>query len=335
MIVLGIETSCDETAVALCGESGLLAHIVYSQIDKHQPYGGVVPEIAARDHVSKLIPLLTQTLEQANISSDQLSAVAYTSGPGLAGALMVGAAVGRSLAYGLGIPAISIHHIEAHLMAVMLEDDKPQYPFLALIVSGGHTLLVNVKSFGDYEILGQSIDDAVGEAFDKTAKLLGLPYPGGPALAQLAVSGNSERFNFPRPMSRHSGFNFSFSGLKTAAVKVSSQLNQPLAFQDKADIASSFQEAAIESLLIKVKQALKETGLKQIAMVGGVSANVLLRKRCAELAHTLGVRVYYPRPEWCTDNGAMVAYTGYLRFSQNESTGLPIRVKARWPIDSL
>ena len=248
---------------------------------------------------------------------------------------MVGAAVGRSLAYGLGIPAVEVHHIEAHLMAVMLEDDKPQYPFLALIVSGGHTLLVHVKSFGDYEILGQSIDDAVGEAFDKTAKILGLPYPGGPALARLALDGDAQRFAFPRPMSRHSGLDFSFSGLKTAAVKACAKLNQPLSHQDKADIASSFQQAAVDSLLIKVKQALQVTGLKHIAMVGGVSANKLLRQRCADLAETLGLKVFYPRPEWCTDNGAMVAYTGYLRFSRAQNTDLSIRVKARWPIDTL
>ena len=335
MNILGIETSCEETAVAIYGDEGLLAHEVYSQISAHQPYGGVVPEIAARDHVRKLLPLVNRAMKSADIDRGAISAVAYTAGPGLVGALMVGASTGASLAYSLGVPAIPIHHMEAHLMAVMLEEHCPSYPFLALLVSGGHTLLVDVEAFGSYKILGQSIDDAVGEAFDKTAKLLGLPYPGGPALAELALLGRSDAYRFPRPMAHSGCLNMSFSGLKTAAVKAYQDLPSKTCDQSKADIACAFQDAAIDSLLNKVKAAVELTGYRQIAMVGGVSANIELRQRCQDWFASVKGEVFYPRREWCTDNGAMVAYTGYLRANLTSSSELAIRVTARWPMDTL
>jgi N6-L-threonylcarbamoyladenine synthase len=335
MIVLGIETSCDETAVAIYGEAGLMAHEIYSQIVSHQPYGGVVPELAARDHVRKLLPLVQQTLQLAKISPGDVSAIAYTSGPGLVGALMVGAAFGASLAYSWGVPAIEVHHMEAHLMAAMLENKCPQYPFLALLVSGGHTLLVDVRAFGDYVILGQSVDDAVGEAFDKTAKLLGLPYPGGPALAELALSGTSGVYHFPRPMAHAKNLNMSFSGLKTAAVKAFNDLAGTASEQNKADIAIAFQQAAVDSLLIKVRRAVVQTGYSQIAVVGGVSANKHLRHCCNQWAETVGVECFYPRHELCTDNGAMVAYTGYLRAAKNCGSSLAIKARSRWSLESL
>ena len=334
MIILGIETSCDETAVALYGDTGLLAHRVFSQIAIHQSYGGVVPEIAARDHVAKLLPLIDHVINDAGLDISDLSGVAYTVGPGLVGALMVGASVGCSLAYSLDVPAIEIHHMEAHLMAVMMEEDSPSYPFLALLVSGGHSLLVQVNSFGSYTILGQSVDDAIGEAFDKTAKLLGLGYPGGPALSKLAVTGVHDRFIFPRPMAKKSGLNFSFSGLKTAVAKKITSLGD-ITCQDKADIAYAFQDAAVDTLLIKLKSAISQTGLNQVAVVGGVSANTHLRERCHSLLQSVSGRVFFPRFEWCTDNGAMVAYTGYQRLNLSGKKTLSIGVKARWPIDSL
>jgi N6-L-threonylcarbamoyladenine synthase len=336
MIVLGIETSCDETAVALYGDEGLLAHEVYSQISVHQPFGGVVPEIAARDHIQKILPLISAAMTKCGVKGDELSGIAFTAGPGLVGALMVGASVGRSLAYAWGIPAIPVHHMEAHLMAVMLEEKRPDYPFLALLVSGGHTLLVEVTKFGGYSILGQSIDDAVGEAFDKTAKLLGLPYPGGPSLEKAAVNGVAGKFKFPRPMSNRPGFNMSFSGLKTSVANTVAKI-RPLTPRLVADVAYAFQEAAIDSLIIKIRGALDHTGLNELAIVGGVSANGVLRQCCEELMNDRGGAVYYPRLEWCTDNGAMVAYTGYLRLRQQPSSlsDLAIKVKTRWPIDSI
>lgn len=335
MNVLGIESSCDETAMAVySSERGLISHQVYSQILKHREYGGVVPELAARDHVSKLVPLTELALADAGISKRDLSAVAYTAGPGLVGALMVGAAYGRSLAFGLGVPAIEVHHMEAHLMAAMLEEDRPVYPYLALLVSGGHTLLVHVKEFGYYDILGQSLDDAVGEAFDKTAKLLGLPYPGGPELAKLALQGDDSRFDMPRPMTSRPGCDFSFSGLKTHALNCYTQYQNEINI--KANIAASFQKAVVDTLLIKCKRAIDSTGLTQLAIVGGVSANQLLRDRCKSELSDLGVAVYYPRHEFCTDNGAMVAYTGYLQLTKNQIYQNPaIAVRARWPMPDL
>jgi N6-L-threonylcarbamoyladenine synthase len=334
MIILGIETSCDETAVALyCSERGLIAHCLFSQIELHQQYGGVVPEIAARDHVRKLLPLVQAVLDEANITTEAITAIGYTAGPGLIGALLVGASMARALAYGWGIPAIGVHHMEAHLMAALLEKPSPQYPFVALLVSGGHTMLVEVKAFGDYQILGQSLDDAIGEAFDKTAKMLGLPYPGGPALAKLALQGVAGRYVFPRPMTNRPGCDFSFSGLKTHAVNVFQKSTQDL--QAKADIALAFQQAAIDTLIIKSKRALQATALNQLVIVGGVSANEYLRCQCQTVFSQEGVKVYFPRKEFCTDNGAMVAYTGYLRFMQRQGQAYPIDVRARWSIEEI
>lgn len=334
MKILGIETSCDETAVAIyCQQRGLLAHQVFTQIKLHQVYGGVVPEIAARDHAVKLLPLVDAALQEADMNKTDLDAIAYTKGPGLIGPLMVGAALAQSLAFGLDIPAVGIHHMEAHLMAVMLEEQVPSYPFLALLVSGGHTLLVEVRALGDYTILGQSVDDAVGEAFDKTAKCLGLPYPGGPSLEHCALQGNPKRFKFPRPMTNRPGYDFSFSGLKTHVVNVVAK--QQLDNQTQADIAYAFQEAAVSTLIIKCRRALEATGLTQLAIVGGVSANQRLRTLAAKELSSIGVEVFYPRHEFCTDNGAMVAYTGFLRYKKGDVSNLVIDVRPRWPMDQL
>ncbi len=331
-IVLAIESSCDETAVAIySNKSGLLSHVVHSQIDLHQLYGGVVPEIAARDHLDKIMPLIQRALDDAQLDVKQVDGIAYTKGPGLIGALMVGATVGCSLAFALGLPVTGVHHLEAHLMAVMLEDDPPEYPFLALLVSGGHTQLIQVRKFADYTLLGESVDDAAGEAFDKTAKLLGLSYPGGPAVAQLAELGDANRFQFPRPMTDRPGLDFSFSGLKTAAV------NTYQKFQKEencaANIACAFQEAVVDTLLIKCRRALKQTHDKRLVLVGGVSANRLLREKFSREFSVSGVDVFYPCHEFCTDNAAMVAYTGALQFEQGKcSDDLSIAVKARWPL---
>ncbi len=329
--VLGIETSCDETAVAIYdGERGLLAHHVYSQIDIHREWGGVVPELASRDHIRKALPLIQQAIKDSGLQSDDIAGVAYTKGPGLVGALMVGASIGAALGFAWDVPTIGVHHMEAHLMAVMLEDEAPSFPFVALLVSGGHTMLVEVRQFGDYTLLGESLDDAVGEAFDKTAKLLGLPYPGGPALAELAKSGDPHRFHFPRPMINRPGLDFSFSGLKTHAVnEFKKQADNE---QNRADIACAFQEAVVDTLFRKCQRALEQTGLDTLVMVGGVSANTLLRARCKS---DLPAKVYFPRREFCTDNGAMVAFTGWLRLSQGDSSHLGIQVKPRWPMTSI
>lgn len=325
MRVLGIETSCDETAVAIYdGDAGLVAHHVYSQIDLHREWGGVVPELASRDHVRKTIPLVQAALESASLTAADIHGVAYTKGPGLIGALMVGASVGRSLSYAWSVPAVGVHHMEAHLMAVMLEDHKPEFPFVALLVSGGHTMLVQVDGLGQYTLLGESLDDAVGEAFDKTAKLLGLPYPGGPALAALAERGDATRFTLPRPMLQGGNLNFSFSGLKTAAAQLVQQ--QAICDQTKADIASCFEATVVATLRKKCELALAQTGLTRLVMVGGVSANQKLRQALRELP----VEVFYPRKEFCTDNGAMVAYTGWLRLQRGDRESLSIEVKPRW-----
>lgn len=332
--VLGIETSCDETAVALYdGNAGLLAHALYSQVDLHGPYGGVVPELASRDHIRKLLPLLEEVIATAGVKLDALNGVAYTRGPGLIGALMVGAMMGASLGYALGIPTIGVHHMEAHLMAALLEPDPPSYPFVALLVSGGHTQLIHVKDFGKYVLLGESVDDAVGEAFDKTAKLLGLPYPGGPSLAQAAERGDPKRFVFPRPMINRPGLDFSFSGLKTAALNCVN--SETLDAQTISDIACAFEMAVVDTLRIKCERALAQTGLKRLVVVGGVSANQRLR---AELKTALDARqatVYFPRLAFCTDNAAMVAYTGFLRLQRGEQDALGVEVLPRWSIDTL
>lgn len=332
MCVLGIETSCDETAVAIY-DGALLAHRVYSQIELHAPYGGVVPELASRDHVRKIVPLVQQTMVEAQLEASQITGVAYTLGPGLIGALMVGAAVGRSLSYAWGVPALGVHHMEAHLMAALLEEPAPAYPFVALIVSGGHTLLAYVRGLGDYQLLGETLDDAVGEAFDKTAKLLGLPYPGGPHLARLAEQGDVARFDFPRPMVNRPGLDFSFSGLKTHAVQVVAREADDM--QTRADIACGFEQAIVDTLIIKCRRALKQTGCNTLVVAGGVSANKQLRQQLTQKCQQDQVVVFYPRLEFCTDNAAMVAYTGYLRLAQGQCDDLAVQPRARWPLSEL
>lgn len=340
MRVLGIETSCDETGVAVFdSEKGLLSHAVYSQIEIHAEFGGVVPELASRDHVRKLLPLVSQALEESGLDKSDLDAVAYTGGPGLVGALLVGISVGRSLAWALGVPAVEVHHMEGHLLAPMLEDRAPEFPFVALLVSGGHTQLVNVAGVGSYEMLGESLDDAAGEAFDKTAKLLGLPYPGGPELAALAKKGDAERFHFPRPMTDRPGLDFSFSGLKTFAMNtwldVQKTEGGEQLQQSKADIARAFEDAVVDTLKIKCLRALKQTGAKTLIMAGGVSANRQLRDKLEKEVQKTGGQVFYPRSEFCTDNGAMIAYTGCQRLLAGEKTPASFTARPRWPMESL
>jgi len=334
MYVLGIETSCDDTGAAIYhGERGLLAHRLYSQVGIHEPYGGVVPELAARDHIRKLSPLIEAVRAAAGIAYTDLDGIAYTAGPGLAGALLVGAAVGQGLAWSLGRPAVAIHHMEAHLLSPMLEADAPEFPFLALLVSGGHTMIVDVAGPGRYRILGETVDDAVGEAFDKSAKLLGLGYPGGPAIAAAAQRGDASRFRFPRPMTDRPGLDFSFSGLKTYTRNVAR--NHTLDDQTIADIACAFQAAAVDTLLIKSRRAVAETGVPRLVVAGGVGANRQLRAGLQELAREDGFKVYYPRPEFCTDNGAMVAYAGYLRLAAGERETTSFDVRPRWSLQDL
>ena len=339
MRILGIETSCDETGVAIYDEEkGLIANQLHTQIALHADYGGVVPELASRDHIRKLAPLLQAALEEAHLTAKDIDGVAYTSGPGLVGALLVGSTVARSLAYAWNVPAIGVHHMEGHLLAPMLEENPPHFPFVALLVSGGHTQLVRVDGVGRYELLGESIDDAAGEAFDKTAKLLGLDYPGGAALARLALKGTPNRFAFPRPMTDRPGLDFSFSGLKTFAANTLHQVMQEegeLTEQSKADIAYAFQEAVVDTLAIKCKRALKQTGLKRLVIAGGVSANKQLRQTLAELMQQLGGEVFYPQPQFCTDNGAMIAYAGFLRLKQGQQQDLAIEVRPRWAMTEL
>ena len=329
MDMLGIETSCDETGVALYRSgSGLVAHALHSQVDAHAVYGGVVPEIASRDHVRMLLPLIRTVLREANV--EKPDAIAYTAGPGLVGALMVGGGMANGLGLAWNCPVVPVHHMEGHLLAPMLEDVPPEFPFLALLVSGGHTMLINVRTLGDYQLLGTTLDDAVGEAFDKTAKLLGLGYPGGPALAALAEEGNDQAFEFPRPMLHKPGFDFSFSGLKTAVMmevrkaKASGKLN-------KADVAASFQRAAVDTLIGRSIKAATASGLDRIVVAGGVGANKLLRK---EMAERFAGTVYYPRMEFCTDNGAMIAVAGALRLAEAREAG-EIMAQARWSLASL
>jgi len=339
MRILGIETSCDETGVAIYDEEkGLIANQLHTQIALHADYGGVVPELASRDHIRKLAPLLQAALQEANLTAKDIDGVAYTSGPGLVGALLVGSTVARSLAYAWNVPAIGVHHMEGHLLAPMLEENPPHFPFVALLVSGGHTQLVRVDGVGRYELLGESIDDAAGEAFDKTAKLLGLDYPGGAALARLALKGTPNRFAFPRPMTDRPGLDFSFSGLKTFAANTLHQVMQEegeLTERSKADIAYAFQEAVVDTLAIKCKRVLKQTGLKRLVIAGGVSANKQLRQTLAELMQQLGGEVFYPQPQFCTDNGAMIAYAGFLRLKQGQQQDLAIEVRPRWAMTEL
>jgi len=335
MRILGIETSCDETAVAIYDEKqGLLAHTLYSQIALHAQYGGVVPELASRDHVRKLLPLIKEVLHAANTQPHEITGVAYTSGPGLVGALLVGAATGRSLAWAWRVPAIGVHHMEGHLLAPMLENPAPTFPFLALLVSGGHSQLIEVQAIGRYRLLGESIDDAAGEAFDKVAKLLGLGYPGGPAIARVAQQGKSGRFTFSRPMTQRPGLDLSFSGLKTQVLTTwQAQMIQDE--QTRADIALAFEEAVIDTLLIKAQRALQQTGLKTLVIAGGVGANQWLRTRLQQLAKELNIQVFYPRPIFCTDNGAMIAYTGYVRLKAGFQESLSFNVQPRWSMESL
>ena len=341
MRVLGIETSCDETGIALYdNEQGLLAHELYSQIRLHQAYGGVVPELASRDHIRRLIPLIRTVLERSSTTRDQIDGIAYTGGPGLIGALLVGASFGRSLAWAWGRPAVAVHHLEGHLLAPMLEAEPPSIPFLALLVSGGHTLLMRVDGIGRYRILGQTLDDAVGEAFDKTAKLLGLGYPGGPALERLAGQGDPGRFRFPRPMTDRPGLDFSFSGLKTYAMntlRASDVIEDRVEDREslRADVACAFQQAVVDTLMIKCRRALQQSGLSRLVVAGGVGANTSLRERLRELGETLDVRMYFPRPEFCTDNGAMIAYAGCLRLQAGQFEDPSFNARARWPIDEL
>ncbi len=334
MRVLGIETSCDETGVALYdSEHGLLAHVLHSQVHLHAEYGGVVPELASRDHVRKTLPLLRDLFRQAGVTPGEVQGVAYTRGPGLMGALLVGAAIGRSLAWAWQVPALGVHHMEGHLLAPMLEAQPPEFPFVALLVSGGHSLLVRVNGIGRYQILGESIDDAAGEAFDKTAKLLGLPYPGGPALAKRAEQGTPGRFRFPRPMTDRPGCDFSFSGLKTAAINTWRKLEPTV--DNQADVARAFEDAVVDTLAIKCERALQATGLQRLVVAGGVGANQRLRERLRELAEQRGGRVYYPRLAFCTDNGAMIAYAGWRRLAAGQREDAAIEVLPRWPLDHL
>ncbi len=334
MRVLGIETSCDETGVALYdGERGLLAHALYSQVGLHARYGGVVPELASRDHVRKLLPLVEKVLDEAGVDASGIDGVAYMAGPGLIGALLVGAMTGRSLAWTWGVPSVAIHHMEGHLLAPMLEAHAPAFPFLALLVSGGHSMIVQVDGVGRYRVLGDTVDDAVGEAFDKTAKLLGLPYPGGPALAELAQQGDPGRFDFPRPMVDRPGLDFSFSGLKTFALNTWRQCGQT--DRDRVDIARAFEDAVVDTMAIKCRRAIRQVGVKRLVIAGGVGANLRLRARLADLMEAEEGQVFYPRPAFCTDNGAMIAYAGWQRLRAGQSEGLTVRANPRWSLEEL
>ncbi|MGJ7456413.1 tRNA (adenosine(37)-N6)-threonylcarbamoyltransferase complex transferase subunit TsaD [Halomonas sp. MA07-2] len=339
MRVLGIETSCDETGVALFDtERGLVADALYSQIAMHAEYGGVVPELASRDHTRRLLPLIQQVLDEAGLSRAALDAIAYTAGPGLVGALMVGAATAHGMARALGIPVLGVHHMEGHLLAPMLEEERPDFPFVALLVSGGHTQLVEVRGLGHYTLLGESVDDAAGEAFDKAAKMLGLDYPGGPHVAKLAGSGDPTRFRFPRPMTDRPGLDFSFSGLKTHTLTAIRALETQGALDDRAraDVARAFEEAVVDSLVIKCRRALDQTGLKRLVVAGGVSANVRLRERLERECAKRDTRAYYPRGRFCTDNGAMIAYVGAQRLLAGEQDEIGVmKAVPRWPMDTL
>ncbi len=339
MRILGIETSCDETGVALYDSKlGLLGHCLYSQIAVHNEYGGVVPELASRDHVRKLLPLVDELLNDCDLQKADIDGIAYTKGPGLVGALMVGACTGRALAMALDVPALGVHHMEGHLLAPMLEDSPPSFPFIALLVSGGHTQLVRVDGIGKYRLLGESLDDAAGEAFDKAAKMLDLDYPGGPMIAKLAESGEVGRFTFPRPMTDRPGLDFSFSGLKTFTLNTVTKHAQENGLPDDqtcADIACAFQEAVVDTLVIKCRRALEQEHLMTLVIAGGVSANTRLRERLETALQKINSHVFYARHEFCTDNGAMIAYAGCQRLMAQQQEGLAIKVTPRWPLDQL
>lgn len=334
MRVLGIETSCDETGIAIYDdEVGLLSNQLYSQVKLHADYGGVVPELASRDHVRKTVPLIQAALKEAGLAASDIDGVAYTVGPGLVGALLVGATIGRSLAFAWDVPAVPVHHMEGHLLAPMLEETPPDFPFVALLVSGGHTQLISVTGIGHYELLGESVDDAAGEAFDKTAKLLGLDYPGGPLLSKMAAQGTAGRFTFPRPMTDRPGLDFSFSGLKTfAANTIRENDDDP---QTRADIARAFEDAVVDTLAIKCKRALDQTGFSRLVIAGGVSANRTLRAKLKEMMEKRRGEVFYARPEFCTDNGAMIAYAGMIRLKAGTLGELSVTVRPRWPLADL
>lgn len=338
MRVLGIESSCDETGVAVYdSDRGLLSHKLYSQVDIHAEYGGVVPELASRDHIRKTLPLIQEVLNESASKATDIDGIAFTLGPGLVGALMVGACIGRSLAYAWDVPSIGVHHMEGHLLAPMLEDSPPSYPFVALLVSGGHTQLMRVDGIGQYQLLGESLDDAAGEAFDKAAKMLDLDYPGGPQIAKLAAKGG-ERFKFPRPMTDRPGLDFSFSGLKTFTLNTIAEHAGEDGLPDEqtmADIAHAFQEAVVDTLTIKCRRAMEQTGLKTLIMAGGVSANQSLREKLQAVMAKRGVQVYYPRPEFCVDNGAMIAFAGCQRLLAGQAEELGITVKGRWALAGL
>ncbi len=331
-ITLGIESSCDETGIGLYhSEIGLIGHQLFSSVEIHAEYGGVFPELASRDHIKRVLPLIKIVLAEAQFTLQDLSGIAYTAGPGLAGALLVGAAVAKSLAWSLDIPSLAIHHMEGHLLVPLLEEPQPKFPFVALLVSGGHTMLIDVKAIGQYKILGESLDDAVGEAFDKTAKILGLGYPGGPALAILAEQGNPGTFKFPRPMIDRPGLDFSFSGLKTFARNTFAK--HP---NKKADIAKAFEVAATQTLMIKCIRALEQTKYTTLVVAGGVSANLSLRKELNQMGKKVGANVFYPRQEFCTDNGAMIALVGHFRLSRGQcDTHHEISIKPRWNLEKL
>lgn len=338
MLVLGLETSCDETGVALYdSERGLLADALFSQIDLHRVFGGVVPELASRDHVKRMLPLIRQVLDESGCVSADIDAIAYTAGPGLVGALLVGASCAQALAFAWDVPALGVHHMEGHLLAPMLEEQPPEFPFVALLVSGGHTQLVRVDGIGLYELLGETLDDAAGEAFDKTAKMMGMQYPGGPEIAAKAALGVAGRFTFPRPMTDRPGLAFSFSGLKTSALNTWQQCQNAGddSEQTRCDISLAFQQAVVETLTIKCKRALKQTGLKRLVIAGGVSANKSLRQSLEAMLGELKGNVYYARPEFCTDNGAMIAFAGCQRLLAGQKQDLSITVQARWPMEQL
>jgi N6-L-threonylcarbamoyladenine synthase len=338
MLVLGLETSCDETGVALYdSERGLLADALFSQIDLHRAFGGVVPELASRDHVKRMLPLIRQVMTDAGTVATDIDAIAYTAGPGLVGALLVGASCAQALAFAWDIPALGVHHMEGHLLAPMLEAQPPEFPFVALLVSGGHTQLVRVDGIGLYELLGETLDDAAGEAFDKTAKMMGMQYPGGPEIAALATKGVAGRFVFPRPMTDRPGLDFSFSGLKTSALMTWQQCQSTGddSEQTRCDISLAFQQAVVETLTIKCKRALKQTGMKRLVIAGGVSANKSLRLSLEKMLGELNGNVFYARPEFCTDNGAMIAFAGCQRLQAGQKEDLSISVQARWPMEQL
>lgn len=336
MYILGIETSCDETGLAIYNsQTHQIQHVLHSQIEQHKRYGGVVPELASRDHILRIGALLNELLKKTNLSLKDINGIAYTAGPGLIGALLVGAGFAKSLSLALNIPAVAIHHMEGHLLTPLLENDPPPFPFLALLVSGGHTQIVCVKALGQYEILGETLDDAAGEAFDKIAKLMALDYPNGAALAKIASHGDHKRFHFPRPMTDRPGLDFSFSGLKTSVLNLYQSLNSPDE-KTKADIACAFQDAVIETLVIKCKRAIDETQIQHLVVAGGVSANLHLREQLTALLHRHHGKVYFPHPEFCMDNGAMIAFAGFLRLQAGmKDNDLRIHAKARWEMDKI